>query len=82
MQLIDNIVIIGLIVASFFLGRHITLRDYEKLLDYYNYFYRMDAAKQGVGYVAAPSKRRAPIGQNFMDRLKETGRATQVLSKN
>lgn len=81
MQLLDNFLILALIVGAFFLGRHITIHDYENLINYYNYFYRMDAAKQGVGYVAPPTKRRAQLGEQFMDRLKTTGHATQALSK-
>lgn len=81
MPMLDNLIILSLIVGSFFLGRHITIHDYEKLISYYNYFYRMDAAKQGVGYVAPPIKRhRTPIGQDFMDKLHEEGKAVQKFS--
>lgn len=81
MLLLDGLLILCLIVGAFFLGRHITIHDYENLINYYNYFYRMDAAKHGVGYVAPPAKRRAQIGDQFMERLKTTGHATQSLTK-
>jgi len=81
MNFIDNILIIGLIAAAFFLGKHISDKYHEKIMSEYEYLVRLDAAKHGMGYVAPPQKvKRAPIGQDFMDRLKSNGRATQQIN--
>lgn len=79
MNYIDNILILSLIVSAFFLGRHITRRDNEKIESIYDYLLRLNAAQNGVGYVAPPTKKRAPIGQPFMDKLQQNGHATQKI---
>ena len=83
MQILDNLIILLLPVLAFLAGK--------KLSDNYNtaqireleFQLRLMAAEKGVGYVAPPQPvRRVPIGQPFMDKLKEHGRATQRLDKN
>lgn len=81
MQIVDNIVIILLIVLSFFAGKRISDNYHRQQLDEMEYQLRLSAAEKGVGYVAPPPRKRMPIGQPFMDRLKENGRATQRLSR-
>lgn len=82
MQFLDNIIILGLIIGAFFMGKHISdAYNYERIKEL-EYQLRLMAAEKGVGFVAPPQKlRRAPIGQPFMDRLKETGKAIQQLDK-
>lgn len=81
MQIIDNIIILILPVLAFIAGKRISDSYNLSTIEELKYQMRLFAAKQGVGYVAPPQKaKRVPIGQPFMDKLKETGRATQQIS--
>lgn len=80
MQIIDNIIILLLLVLSFIAGKRISDSYHEYIIEHLEYQLRLNSAHQGVGYVAPPVKRKSfPIGQPFMDRLKENGHATQTL---
>lgn len=79
MQILDNAIILCLIFLAFFAGKKTSDHYYSDIIDELRYQIRLNAAKNGVGYVAQPSHKRAPIGQPFMDRLKTNGRAIQQL---
>lgn len=80
MQIVDNIIILLLIVLSFIAGRRISDSYNTSTIEELRYQLRLMAAKQNVGYVAPPTRKKAPIGQVFMDKLKENGRAVQQFS--
>lgn len=81
MQILDNIIILLLPVIAFIAGKKISDSYHDKIISELQYQLRLGAAQQGVGYIAPPvKKQRVPIGQPFMDRLKENGRATQQIS--
>jgi hypothetical protein len=81
MQILDNLLIVGLIIAAFFSGLKVAGHYYNKLIAHHEYTERLMAAQNGVGYVALPQeKKHVPIGQPFMDALQKNGRATQKLS--
>ena len=82
MQILDNIIILLLPVIAFIAGKKISDSYHESTIQQLTYQLRLNAAERGVGYVAPPvkiPKKVVPIGQDFMDRLKENGRATQTL---
>lgn len=80
MQILDNIIILLLPVIAFFAGKRISDSYHERQIQELEYQLRLFAAERGVGYVATPVKKKyVPIGQPFMDRLKENGHATQTL---
>ena len=80
MQIIDNIIILLLPVIAFFAGKKISDNYNESVIDELRYLLRINAAEKGVGYVAYPQKTKCgPIGQDFMDKLKQTGHATQAI---
>ena len=82
MQIVDNVVILLLIVAAFFAGKKMSDNYNETTIQELIYQIRLYAAEKGVGYVAHPikmPKKTVPIGQDFMDKLKQTGRATQAI---
>ena len=80
MQIIDNIIILLLPVIAFIAGKKISDSYHEKTISELQYQLRLNSAREGVGYVAPPSKKHVPIGQPFMDKLKENGRATQQIN--
>ena len=80
MQMLDNFIILALIVLAFIAGKVISDRYHEKIIQELQYQLRLNAARDGVGYIAPPVKKQlVPIGQPFMDKLKETGHATQAI---
>ena len=80
MQIIDNAIIIILIALSFFAGKKTADGYNSTTIDELRYQFRLLSAQHGTGYVAPPArKQRFPIGQQFMDKLKENGRAVQQL---
>ena len=81
MQIVDNILILILPVIAFIAGKKISDKYHYETIDELRYQLRLMSAHQGTGYVAPPArKQRVPIGQDFMDKLKEHGRATQQIS--
>ena len=80
MQIVDNIVILLLPVIAFIAGKKLSDYYHEKFESELQYMLRLNAAQRGIGYVAPPVKKRVPIGQPFMDKLKENGRATQQIN--
>ena len=79
MQIIDNIIILMLPILAFIAGKIISDNYNDKIISHLEYQIRLLSAKEGIGYVAPPSKKYVPIGQPFMDRLKENGHATQQI---
>ena len=80
MQILDNIIILSLPILAFIAGKVLSDRYHERQIQELEYQLRLYAAERGVGYVAPPPKKKyVPIGQPFMDKLKENGRATQAL---
>lgn len=79
MNILDNVIILLLIVSAFFAGKRIADNYSRERISELEFQLRLNAAEKGVGYVAPPGKR-VPIGQPFMDRLKENGRAVQQIS--
>ena len=78
MQIIDNIIILLLPVLAFIAGKIISDRYNDKIIAELQYQLRLHSAEHGVGYVAPPARKKVvPIGQPFMDKLKENGRAIQ-----
>lgn len=80
MQILDNIIILLLPVIAFYAGKRISDGYHEKIISELQYQLRLRYAREGVGYVAPPPKH-MPIGQPFMDKLKENGRATAQIGK-
>lgn len=81
MQILDNIIILCLPVISFFVGKRISDSYSNARIQELQYQIRLMAAEKGIGYIQTPVMKRVPIGQNFMDKLKENGRATQRIEK-
>lgn len=80
MQILDNVIIILLVIAAFLAGKKISDNYHDEQIAELEFQLRLEAAQKGVGYVAPPPKKKfVPIGQDFMDRLKENGHATQTL---
>lgn len=80
MQMLDNFIILTLIVLAFIAGKKISDGYHDRQISELEYQLRLYAAERGVGYVAPPARKKfVPIGQPFMDKLKENGRATQSL---
>lgn len=83
MQILDNIIILTLPVLAFIAGKKISDSYNRERINDLQYQLRLMAAERGVGYIAPPpARKRVPIGQPFMDRLKENGRAVQQISPN
>ncbi|MBP5742718.1 MAG: hypothetical protein J6W49_04690 [Paludibacteraceae bacterium] len=80
MQIIDNIIILSLIVLAFLSGKKISDIYNNKIIEELKAQCKKYEIEKGIGYVAreVPQKR-IHIGQDFMDRLKENGHATQTL---
>lgn len=79
MQILDNLIILLLIIGAFLSGLALAGMYWRRLIDEWRYTCKILASQNGVGYVAPPEDKTLPIGQSFMDRLKENGRATQAL---
>lgn len=79
MQILDNLIILLLVVLAFVAGLLVAGNYYRQMLAQHQYTEKILAADKGLGYLAPPQKKLVPIGQQFMDKLKETGRATQQL---
>ena len=75
--MIDAIIILLLTALAFTAGLLVSARFYEQMLEQHRYTEKILAHEKGIGYVSQLPKQYAPIGQPFMEKLKETGRATQ-----
>lgn len=82
MLTIEALVCLILIVVSFSAGKIISDRYNDRIISELQYQLRLTSAERGVGYVAPPVKKKlVSIGQPFMDKLKETGRAVQQINR-
>ena len=82
MQILDNIIILVLPVLAFIAGKRMSDKYNADKIRELEYMLRLNAAERGVGYIAPqPVRKYAPIGQEFMDKLRENGRATQKVSR-
>ena len=82
MEILIHILILLLAVLSFLGGKYISDSYNRAQIQELEYQLRLMAAQKGIGFIAPPQKlKRMPIGQPFMDKLKETGRATQQIGK-
>ena len=79
MQILDNLIIIILPVIGFIAGKKVADAYNSNTIEELRYLLRLNAAQHGVGYIPPPVKRRRRniLGQDFMDKLHEVGRATQ-----
>lgn len=77
--MLDNVIIILLIIGAFLAGKFISDSYNDKIVAHLEYALKISAADKGYGYIAPPVKKQVPIGQSFMDRLKENGQAVQAL---
>ena len=82
MEIVIHILILLLAFLSFLGGKTISDSYNRAQIQELEYQLRLMAAQKGIGFVAPPQKnRRMPIGQPFMDKLHETGRATTKIEK-
>ena len=81
MQIINNIIIVLLPVLAFYAGKTFSDRYHRYILDELEYILRLQAAQKGTGYVAPPPRKQY-VGQNFMDKLHQNGRAVQQINPN
>ena len=80
MQILDNLIILLLIVGAFLAGLVLSGIYWRRLIDEWRYTCKILAADKGLGYIAPPETDSVfPIGQEFMDKLKTNGRATQAI---
>lgn len=83
MQILDNFIIIALHFACFWAGVRLADRYHREEKQQIDYEVRLAQARMGAKDYAvyvAPPKKKAMIGQPFMDRLNKTGRATQQIN--
>ena len=80
MNILDNVIILLLIIGAFIAGKAISDNYHKQTESEYEYVIKVLAAGNGLGYIASPQKKKqVPIGQPFMDKRSEHGRATQML---
>ena len=81
MQIVDNILILLLPVLAFVAGKKISDKYNAERIQELDYIIRLQATEKGIGYVPPqPPKQRIPIGQPFLDKLHENGRAVQKIN--
>ena len=79
MRLLDNTIILMLIVLAFYAGKKISDSYHEKRIDELKCQIRVCSMEKGIGYPPVVPVPQNPVGPEFMERLKKTGRATQIL---
>lgn len=80
MQILYHVLVLLLAAISFYAGKRVSDSYNASQIQELQFQLRLMAAEKGVGYVAPPVNRRMPIGQPFMDSLKEKGRAVQKIN--
>lgn len=78
MTILEVVILLLLVTLAFGAGLLVAGNYYNKLLSVHEYTEKILAADKGLGYIAPP-RRRYVIGESFMNRLKENGRATQQI---
>ena len=80
MQILDNLIILLLIVGAFLGGLVLSGIYWRRLINEWRYTCKILSADKGLGYIVPPERENTfPIGQDFMDRLREKGHATQAI---
>lgn len=78
--MLDNLIILLLIVGAFIAGLCLAGMYWKRLIDEWRYTCKILSADKGLGYIAPPQREKVlPIGQDFMNKLRENGRAIQAL---
>ena len=84
MQILDNLIIVGLHIACFWAGVCLSDRYHREQRQQVDYEVRLAQARMSAGdyaaYVAPPYRKRSPIGQPFFDRMKSNGQAVQQIN--
>jgi len=73
------LIVLVLIVGAFAGGLALAGMYWRRLIEEWRYSCKILAADKGLGYIAPPENKPLPLGQDFMNRLKTTGRATQAI---
>lgn len=88
MGMLNDAIVLTLIALAFLAGKTMSDRYNAGIIEELRYLLRLNAARDGVGYVAPPISRSASryryrnvVGQDFMDRLHENGRAVQRIPR-
>lgn len=83
MQLLDNIIILLLPVISFVMGKRVADKYKQEQIDMLTDEIKRLSFMNGVGYLSQPQpvKKYVPIGQPFLDKLRDNGRAVQKLDR-
>lgn len=81
MQILDNIIILLLLVLAFVAGKKISDGYHKAQNEALTNEIKRLSLMHGIGYVPPeqPVRKYVPIGQPFMDKLKDNGRAVQKL---
>ena len=78
--MIDNIVILSLIVLSFLAGKKISDSYNNRIIQELQFQIRKNDIEKGIGYVPRyVEEKKDLIGQDFMDKMRRNGRATQAI---
>lgn len=82
-QIVDNLIILGLIVGSFVFGLKLAGHYYQRFEKERDYQERLREARELAHWKGpgGPYVSRQPISTGFMDKLKTEGRAVQKLEK-
>ena len=81
MQILDNLIIVAIHVLCFWAGMHISDKYHREQEAKVDYEVRLAQARiQANDYSVYVPRKRMPIGQPFLDRLKTNGHATQHIS--
>lgn len=81
MNILEDLFVLALVVFAFLYGRYDSDRYNSQLVEELKYQIRIISAQHGVGYTAPPPPRRERIGRQFMQKLKQNGRAVQKISR-
>ena len=83
MQILDNIIILLLPVLAFIAGKKMSDKYHKAQDEVLTDEIKRLSLIHGIGYLPPeqPVKKYVPIGQPFLDKLKENGRAVQKLDR-
>lgn len=75
-----ELIILLLIVGAFISGLALAGMYWKRLINEWRYTCKILASERGLGYISPPVEKSVlPIGQDFMDKLKENGRAITAI---
>lgn len=77
-----TILFVSFVILAFVAGKRIADDYNNKLIARLEYLIREKELEKGIGYVPPqqPVRKYVPIGQPFMDKLKDNGRAVQKIN--